>query len=156
MTRRSILIALAVAVLATMLPAGLALGGGPAIIRDSYTVTIHDDFIEELCGIDTVTTVTERWSLKEFADGSAILHVNRTFVPDDPRFPVEKGAGTSFIAADGSRTVVGKPTQLFEPGGGIRLLDAGRALFDASGNLVAVRGRSESLAAADLAVYYCP
>ena len=91
--------------------------------------------------------MTERWTSTKFANGSEIFHVNRTFVPDDPRLPVEKGAGTSFFAPDGTKTVTGKPTQLFYADGGIRLLDAGRVVF---GDEITIRGHAMSLGA-DLA-----
>lgn len=119
---------------------------------DSYTDRFFDDFILELCGVETFTTVTERWTLKEFADGSAILHVNREFIPDDPRIPIERGAGTSFFAPDGTKTAVGRPTQLFaQDGRRLLLLDAGRVVF---GDEITIRGHVESLGV-DLAPYYC-
>ena len=139
----------------------LGLSAGPAVadksdvVRDSYTDRFQDDFIMDLCGIETWTTVTERWSLKTYEDGSQVFHVVRTFVPDDPRIPIEKGAGTSFFGADGSKTVIGTPIHLFAPGGGTTVIDAGRVVFDAEGNLAAVNGPHPSLDA-DLAEYYCP
>jgi hypothetical protein len=127
----------------------------PDIVRDRYVDRFQDDFIQDLCGIDTWTTVTERWSSTTFPDGSEIFHIVRTFVPDDPRIPIEKGAGTTFFAADGSKTVAGKPIHLFGTDGGTTLIDAGRALFDAEGNLTAVNGPHPFLDA-DLAELYCP
>lgn len=127
----------------------------PEVERQRVVDRFQDDFVMDLCGIDTWTTVTERWSLKTYADGSQVFHVVRTFVPDDPRIPVEKGAATSFFGADGSVTVVGKPVHLFLPDGGTMLVDAGRALFDAEGNLVVTNGPHPSLDA-DLAELYCP
>ena len=139
-----------------VLPAAPAVAEGPVIERASYVERFEDDYILDLCGIETWTTVTERWSSKKFPDGSEIFHVVRTFVPDDPRFPVEKGAATSFFAADGSRTTVGKPLQLLDPdGGGTLLMGAGRALFDANGDLISATGQREALDA-DPADYYCP
>ena len=130
---------------------------GPARISDAYTETFFDDFIFELCGVETYTTVTERWTLKVYPDGLEVFHSVRTFVPDDPRIPIEKGAATSFNEPDGSRRVVGKPIQLFYPDGGVKTLDAGQAAFDEHGALVDVRGRHdfivESTSEADL---YCP
>jgi hypothetical protein len=132
--------------------AGAVQASAPVRSGDSYTETFFDDFIFELCGIETYTTLTERWTLKEFADGSAILQVTRTFVPDDPRIPIEKGSGASFFAPDGTQTVVGKPIQLFGADGGVTLLDAGWVEF---GDALTVRGPHPSLDA-DLALYYCP
>ncbi|MBA2321042.1 MAG: hypothetical protein H0V89_07795 [Deltaproteobacteria bacterium] len=134
-----------------------AQAAGPVRISDAYTDTFFDDFIFDLCGIETYTTVTERWTLKVYPDGSEVFHNVRTFVPDDPRIPIEKGAATSFNAPDGSRRVVGKPIQLFYPDGGVKTLDAGQAIFDEHGDLVDVRGRHDfivgSTSEADL---YCP
>jgi hypothetical protein len=152
MNRRALRLSVILALVLGAMSAGAVHAAGPVRTTDSYTVTFYDDFIFELCGIDTFTTLTERWTLKEFADGSAILHVNREFVPEDPRIPIERGAGTSFFAPDGTQTVVGKPTQLFAPDGGLLLLDAGRVVF---GDELTIRGHVESLGA-DLAPYYCP
>ena len=138
-----------------VLPAAPAVADRPDIERASYVDRYQDDFILDLCGIETWTTVTERWSSTKFPDGSEIFHIVRTFVPDDPRIPVEKGAGTSFFAPDGIKTTVGTPIHLFGPGGGTTLIDAGRALFDAEGNLTSVNGPHPALDA-DLAQYYCP
>ena len=147
-----ILVAAALLGLSTA-PAGAA---RPEVVRDGYVVRFHDDFLMDVCGIDTWTTLTERWSSTRFADGSEIFHAVRTFVPDDPRVPIEKGAGTSFFGVDGSQTVMGTPIHLIaRQGGGTTLIDAGRALFDADGNLAAVNGPHPSLDT-DLADYYCP
>lgn len=156
MNRRALMLSLTVALALGAMTAGAVQASGPLRDGDSYTVTFYDDFIFELCGIDTLTTLTERWTFKEFADGSAIFHVTRTFVPDDTRIPIERGAGSSLIEPDGSRVVVGKPTQLFDRHGGIRLIDAGRAVFDEFGEVVSISGQSVSLGADDLAPYYCP
>lgn len=135
---------------------GTALAAAPERESDAYTDRFHDDFIADLCGIDTFTTVTERWVLTTRADGSQTFQVTRTFVPDDLRIPVEKSAGIAFFTPDGSATVVGKPIQLFRTDGhGVLLLDAGRVMFDSDGNLVDVRGPHPSLDV-DLAGYYCP
>ncbi|TFV88549.1 hypothetical protein [Blastococcus sp. CT_GayMR16] len=127
----------------------------PGRERGSFVETFDDDFIFDLCGIRTQTTETQRWSSTVRADGSEVVRVVRTFVSDDPRLPVEKGAGTTFIAPDGTRRVVGKPVQLIGPDGGVRLLDAGRIDFDPAGNTSDVRGPHPSLDA-DLRDYYRP
>ena len=153
MTRRAIALATTAALTIGAFAAGVVQAGGPIRESDSYTERFFDDFIDELCGIATYTTVTERWTLKEFPDGSSTLHVTRTFVPEDQRLPIEKGAGTSFFAADGTQRVVGKPIQLISRGGGgVTLLDAGWIEF---GNDITVRGPHPSLEV-DLADYYCP
>lgn len=155
MNRRTMSLAVAVALVATAIAAAPTVAGGPIRDGGSSTETFFDDFIFELCGISTFTTETQRWSVKDFKDGSSIVHVNRTFVSDDPRLPIEKGAATSFIAPDGTRTVIGKPIQLIGPNGGVRILDAGRVAFGESGEVLRVSGPHLSLYA-DLADYYCP
>ena len=132
----------------------VAAGGAPVVTRGGGTDTFADDFILDLCGIETETTLTERWTLKEFPDGSETLQVTRTFVSADPRLPVEKGAGTAFTAPDGSRRVVGTPLHLIGPNG-VRILDAGQVVFGPDGDVVSMRGPHPSLDA-DLAEYYCP
>jgi hypothetical protein len=67
--------------------------------------------------------------------------------------PVERGAATTFVTADGTRTVVGKPIQLFGPDGGVLLLDAGLVTF---GEELLVRGPHPSLEVDNLAPFYCP
>lgn len=136
---------------------GVASAAAPVIREgDAYTDRFFDDFIFDLCGIATWTTLTERWTYKEYADGSFVFHNVRTFVPDDVRIPIEKGAGTSFGAADGSRVVIGRPTQLsYRDGRGTLVLDAGRGVLDANGDLVEVNGKANSWLV-DPADVYCP
>jgi hypothetical protein len=158
MVRTAVITACAVAALGALAPVGSAAaagGGGPSITRGSDHATFPDDFILDLCGISADVTLTERWTLKEFPDGSETLHTVRTFVSSDPRIPLEKGAATSFTAPDGSRVVVGKPIQLFRPGGGVLVLDAGRIAFDADGNVTDSRGQ-HTFFDSDPAGYYCP
>ena len=157
MNRRIVGMSIASALVLGVAGATPTQAAGPVWISDAYTETFFDDFIFDLCGVETYTTVTERWTLKVYPDGSEVFHSVRTFVPDDPRIPVEKGAATSFNAPDGSRRVVGKPIQLFYPDGGVKTLDAGQAIFDEHGALVDIRGRHDlivgSTSEADL---YCP
>lgn len=157
MNRRIIGLSIAAAITLVALGGTTAQAAAPLRISDAYTETFFDDFIFELCGVETYTTVTERWTLTIQADGSEVFHSVRTFVPADSRIPIEKGAATSFNAADGSRRVVGKPIQLFYPDGGVKTLDAGLAIFDEDGALVDVRGRHDFIVGptseADL---YCP
>jgi hypothetical protein len=132
----------------------VAAGGAPVVTQGGGTETFADDFILDLCGIETETTLTERWTLKEFPDGSETLQVTRTFVSADPRIPIEKGAGTAFTAPDGSRRVVGTPLHLIGPHG-VRILDAGQVVFGPDGEIVSMRGPHPSLDT-DPAEYYCP
>jgi hypothetical protein len=127
--------------------------GKPVIERASFVDVFPDDFILDLCGIETTTKLTQRDEVKTFPDGSQQVHVTRTFVSDDPRLPVEKGAGTTFITPDGVPTVTGTPIHLIGPDGGTRLIDAGRVTF---GTELDVRGPHPSLFVPDLAPYYCP
>jgi len=152
---RVILISAAVAVAVPFVAAAPAVAQRPMIERGSVHDTFDDDLYLDLCGITTRTTVTERWSLETYPDGSQVFHDVRTFRSEDPRLPVEKGAATAFYAADGSWRVVGKPIQLIGADGGTVLLDAGWISFDADGDVSAVRGPHPSKEV-DLADYYCP
>jgi hypothetical protein len=139
-------------------PAGASGGGGaPTIEHARYTdVLAPDDFLLDLCGIETNTTVTELDILKTWPDGSQTFHVERTFVPDDPRLPIERGAGTSYFAPDGTQLrIVGKPIQLISRrGGGVRALDAGQTIL---GDPTVVHGHTDvGLGNEDLAPFYCP
>jgi hypothetical protein len=115
--------------------------------------TFFDDFILDLCGIETMTTVTESWTLTTYADGTQRFRASRKFVPADHRIPIEYGAGMSFWDANGVQTVHGSPIRLqSQDGGGITLLDAGLVTF---GDDLTVHGPHPSLGV-DLADYYCP
>jgi hypothetical protein len=153
MKRPAVLLSVAFALALGVIPAGVTRAGGPESITESYTETFFDEFIFDLCGIETLTTVTERWTLKEFPDGTAMLHVNREFISHDQRIPLERGAGTSFFALDGTQTTVGSPTRLFDQRSHrLLLVDGGRVVF---GDEIAIRGHVESFDV-DLADYYCP
>lgn len=117
-----------------------------------YVDRFADDFILDLCGIETMTTVTEHWTLTTYADGTERFRASRTFVSDDPRIPIERGAGMSTFLPDGTQIVHGSPIRLQRRGEGIILLDAGLAIF---GDDLTVRGPHPSLEA-DLADFYCP
>jgi len=117
----------------TLALAGLA-GGTTSVVAAQpeiehsgrYTDTFEDDFILELCGIETLTTVTEGWTLTTYADGSQQFRVSRKFVSEDPRLPIEYGAGMSKWDVNGVQTVYGSPIRLQRPDGGVYFLDAGR------------------------------
>ena len=129
-------------------------GGRPAIERHTNTETFADDLILELCGVSTLTTLTERVTITDFPDGSSRLHLTRTYVSEDPRIPVEKGAGSSFTAPDGTRRVVGTPIHLIGSHGTI-VIDAGSVTFGPDGQVIAEDGRHPTLEADGLAQYYC-
>lgn len=136
-------------------PAAAAADSGPTIFRGGAQETIPDDFLLDLCGIEADVTVTERWTVKKWPDGSWTLQSVRTYVSSDPRIPTEKGAATSFNSPDGSRIVVGKPAQLFEPDGGVRLVASGWILIDPDDVTVASHGR-DVYRDADQEELYCP
>lgn len=129
-----------------------ALAAQPEIIHGTNRETFFDDFLFDLCGIETMTTVTEHWTLWRYADGSEKFQSSRKFVPEDPRLPIEYGAGMSTFTPDGTQTVHGSPIRLRRPGGGIILLDAGLVSF---GDDLIVHGPHPSLEI-DLAEAYCP
>jgi hypothetical protein len=117
------------------------------------SVTFFDDFIFELCGIRTMTTVNENWTLTTYADGSQRFTDSRKFVPADKRIPIEYGAGMSTFDVNGVQTVHGSPLRLrSQQGGGIVLLDAGSVRF---GDDITMHGPHPSLGL-DLTPYYCP
>jgi hypothetical protein len=154
MHRRTLVRALAVATVGSAVLAGSAGAAAPTDqVSDSYTVRFHDP----LCGVDQWTTLTERWTWTEFADGSATLQVVRSFVPDDPRLPVEKGSGVNHISADGTETVTGAPLRLFWPEStgkhGVMVVAAGRAVFSEAG--ATFRGTNPDLSDEALDRYYC-
>jgi hypothetical protein len=129
-----------------------ALAAQPEIERGRSQETFFDDFIFDLCGIETMTTVTEHWTLWTYADGSQKFQNSRTFVPEDPRIPIEYGAGMSTFTPDGVQTVHGSPIRLQRRGEGIILLDAGYVTLSEDPT---VHGPHPSLGV-DLADYYCP
>jgi hypothetical protein len=131
-------------------------GSGPVIERQHYTDYLApDDFFIDLCGIVTNTTVKELDILKTWPDGSQSFHVERSFIPEDPRLPIERGAGTSYFAPDGTMLAIkGKPIQLIGPDGGVRALDAGLTLL---GDPAVVHGHNDvGIDNEDLAPFYCP
>ena len=117
-----------------------------------YVETFADNFIVELCGISTMTTVTEHWTLTTYADGSQRFRVSRRFVPADPRIPIEYGAGMSTFDVNGVQTVHGSPIRLQRRGEGIILLDAGLVVLNDDPT---VHGPHPSLGI-HLAEVYCP
>jgi hypothetical protein len=99
-----------------------------------------------------MTTVTERWTLTTYADGSQRFTNSRRFEPRDARIPIEYGAAMSTWDANGVQTVHGSPIRLQFRGGGIVLLDAG---FVTLGDDPTIHGPHPSLDL-DLADLYCP
>jgi hypothetical protein len=132
-------------------------GGAPLVEHSAYTdVLAPDDFFIDLCGITTTTTVKEVDILKTWPDGSQTFHVERSFVPSDPRLPIERGAGTAYFAPDGSMTkITGKPIQLIDRHGGVRALDAGLTVL--GGPTAVHHGHLDvGIDNPNLASLYCP
>jgi hypothetical protein len=130
---------------------------GPIVVHSEYTdVIAPDDFFVDLCGITTSTTVKEVDTLKTWPDGSQTFHVERSFVPNDPRLPIERGAATAYFAPDGTMTrITGKPIQLIDRHGGVRALDAG--LYVLGGPTAVHHGHLDvGIDNPDLAPLYCP
>jgi len=123
---------LLLALLSVALPASaFAVSPGPVVERwtDREVVPV-DDFFVWLCGVETSTAITEFNTLKTWPDGSQTFHTQRSYIPADPRLPIERGAGTSYFTP-GSEVpyrIVGKPIQLIGPTGGVRALDAGLSI----------------------------
>ena len=68
MSRIARLIAIGRVALSTLMATAPALAAKPEIVHSGkYTETFFDDFILELCGIETMTTVTEHWTLTTYA-----------------------------------------------------------------------------------------
>jgi hypothetical protein len=153
MTITGTLVSTTLAIAALTAGAGGALAGKPdAVHSGTYTDTFEDDFIFDLCRIETMTTVTERWTLTTYADGSQRFTNSRKFVPADVRIPIEYGAAMSTWDANGVQTVHGSPIRLQHRGEGIILLDAG---FVTLSDDPTVHGPHPSLDL-DLAELYCP
>jgi len=101
-------------------------GGKPTIEREVIKDTFFDDFIFEVCGVETMTTQRETNIIKTFPDGSLKVHRKVAFTPDDPRIASERWARTDFFAADGTLTIVGLAIRLYRKGGGGTIIrDAG-------------------------------
>jgi hypothetical protein len=151
-TRLTAIAALTIGIVAVTAPEAGASGGKPTQERGRVVETFADDFLHDLCGIDTTTTMTQHFNVTTFPDGSQLVHETRTFVSADPRVPIEKGAGTSHWTPDGVQTVTGTPIHLISDHGTV-LLDAGRVTF---ADELDVRGPHPSLFVPSLAPYYCP
>jgi hypothetical protein len=148
-----VLVIAALAVLATA-PATMAAapGGKPTVEREVINETFFDDFILDICGVRTNTTLTQRTTTKTFTNGSQTVHVNAEFVPDDPRIASERNAFTDRIAPDGTLTTGGLAIRLYRKGEGTVIRDAGWVRFLEDG--LVVRGPHPFLET-DPADVYC-
>jgi hypothetical protein len=134
-------------------PASAADGGQPVVERDVIHETFFDDFILEICGVETDTTQTQRTTIKTFPDGSQTVHRIAEWVPDDPSIANERWGRTDRIAPDGTLTIVGLAVRLYRQGEGTIIRDAGwvRVLEDGQ----VVRGPHPYLGSTDPADVYC-
>jgi hypothetical protein len=147
------------ALVAVAVPAGVAAapamaggGGGPTVEREVIEETFFDEFILDVCGVATDTTLTQRTTTKTFPDGSQTVHVNAEFVPDDPRIASERNAFTDRITPDGTLTTGGLAIRLYRKGEGTVIRDAGWVRFLEDG--LVVRGPHPFLET-DPADVYC-
>jgi hypothetical protein len=136
--RLAILAVWAVAALAAFAsaPALAGAAGKPTVEREVIVETFFDDFILDICGVETQTTLIQRTTTKTFPDGSQTVHVNAEFIPDDPRIASERNAFTDRIAPDGTVTTVGLAIRLYRKGEGTVIRDAGWVRFLEDGLVV--------------------
>lgn len=127
-------------------------GGKPTVERESITVTFFDDFIFDICGVATDTTLRQRTTTKTFPDGFQTVHVNAEFVPDNPAIASERNAFTDRVEPDGTVTTVGLAIRLFRHGEGTIIRDAGWVRFLEDG--LVIRGPHPFLET-DPADVYC-
>jgi hypothetical protein len=111
--------------LVTAATAAAAPGGRPVVEREIIEETFFDDFILDICGVATNTTLVQRTTTKTFPDGSQTVHVNAEFVPDDPSIASERNASTDVIALDGTLTTKGLAIRLYRKGEGTIIRDTG-------------------------------
>lgn len=123
----------AVLLAATSSPAIAAQAGKPTIERQVIQETYFDEFILDVCGVETNTTRTERIVAKTFPDGSERVHTVVTYVSDDPSIASEQYARTDIYGVDGSITVKGLGVRLYRKGEGTIILAAGWVRFDENG-----------------------
>jgi hypothetical protein len=145
----------AIAVLAAIAsaPAMAAGGGKPTVEHEVIHETFFDDFIFDVCGVETDTTQTQRTTIKTFPDGSQTVHRIAEWVPDDPSIASERWGRTDRIAPDGTLTIVGLAIRLYRQGEGTIIRDAGWVRVLEYGRVV--RGPHPFLGGTDPADVYC-
>lgn len=135
-------LALAAALLAvvasTVATATARQGGRPVVEREVVKETYVDDFIFDICGVETNTTSTQRTTTQTWPDGTETVHIFAEFVPEDPSIATERFSRTDIYEPDGSVTIKGLAIRLYRHGEGTIIRDAGwlRVLEDG----VVVRG----------------
>jgi hypothetical protein len=111
-------------------PPAMAGGGGkPTVEREVIQETYFDEYILDICGVETNTTQTQRTTIKAFPDGSETVHITAEWIPDDPTIASERWGRTDRIAPDGTLTVFGLAIRLFRQGEGTIIRDAGWIRF---------------------------
>jgi hypothetical protein len=136
-----------------------AAGGRPEVVRVTTTETFADDFTREVCGIDTMTTLTEKLVIQTWPDGREHVHASWSYVSDDPRVSTEIAHRSDFYAADGSTTTItGVPLRLVDPVTGRTLAkDRGRLVVAPDNTVLSVSGPHDFfIGDEDPATYYCP
>ena len=131
----------------------MAAGGKPTFEREVIEETFFDDFILDVCGVATNTTLTQRTITKTFPDGSRTIHKNAEWIPDDPRIASERWGRTDRIAPDGTLTIVGLAIRLYRQGEGTIIRDAGWLRLAEDG--LTVRGPHPYFLDTDPADVYC-
>ena len=111
-------------------------GGRPTVEREVIKETFFDQFILDICGVETNTTLTQRITTKTFPDGSQTVHVVAHFVSDDPTIASERDAFTDVIDPDGTVTTKGLAIRLYRQGEGTIIRDAGWVRFLEDGLVV--------------------
>jgi len=145
--------------LAAPAPAGAAGGGRPEVPRTTTTETFADDFTRDVCGIDVMTTLTERLVIQTWPDGREHVHASWSYVSDDPRVSIEIAHRSDFYSADGTTTTItGIPLRLIDPVTGRTLAkDSGRLVLAPDNTVLSVSGPHEFfLGDEDPAEFYCP
>jgi hypothetical protein len=146
------LLATAGVALTALWPAASAPAARPTVERSTLTETYADDFIRDVCGVETMTTLTQRLVIRTYADGTEVVHVNARYVPADPSIAAEQLSRTDRIAPDGTLTITGLAIRLSRKGEGTLIRDAGWIRFFEDG--VLTRGPHEFYGA-DPADFYC-
>jgi hypothetical protein len=152
-TRIKLLATAGVAVTAFWPAAASAPAAGPTVERSTLTETYADDFALEVCGVKTMTTLTQRLVIKTYADGTEIVHVNARYVPADRRVATEQLSRTEIYAPDGTLTIKGLAIRLSRKGEGTIIRDAGWIHFYEDGILM--RGPHDFYGTDDPADFYC-
>jgi hypothetical protein len=67
-TRSAAITAMMIAIVGFAAPSAVASGGKPTHEQDRAVVTFADDFLHDLCGIDTTTTMTQHFEVTTFPD----------------------------------------------------------------------------------------